>query len=95
MVVAILGTVYAVGDEADEATLSGRLSAATWPDGKPVFTLPMVIGLLIFYALCLQCAATLAVIKRETNSWRWPIFAWVYMTGLGYFGAMAAFQLLS
>jgi ferrous iron transport protein B len=53
----------------------------------------MVIGLLIFYACCLQCAATLAVIRRETNSWRWPIFAWLYMTSIGYLGALLAFQL--
>ena len=92
VVVAVLGTVYAVGDEADEATLAGRLNSATWPDGRAVFTLPMVIGLLIFYACCLQCAATLAVIRRETNSWRWPIFAWVYMTSIGYLGALIAFQ---
>ena len=94
VVIAVLGTVYAVGDAADESTLSNRLKSATWPDGSPVYTLPMVIGLLIFYALCLQCAATLAVIRRETNSWRWPIFAWVYMTGLGYAGALLAYQLL-
>lgn len=92
VVVAVLGTVYAVGDEADEATLSERLKMARHADGSPVFTLPMVIGLLIFYACCLQCAATIAVIKRETNSWRWPIFAWVYMTGLGYLGALLAYQ---
>ncbi len=93
VVIAVLGTVYAVGDDADEGTLSGRLKASTWPDGRPVFTLPMVIGLLIFYACCLQCAATLAVIRRETNTWRWPIFAWLYMTSIGYFGALLAFQL--
>ena len=93
VVVAVLGTVYAVGDDADEATLAGRLKASTWPDGRPVFTLPMVIGLLIFYAMCLQCAATIAVIRRETNSWRWPVFAWGYMTALGYSGALLAFQL--
>ena len=94
VVVAVLGTVYAVGDEADEATLSQRLRSATWPDGRPIFTFPMVIGLLIFYAYCLQCAATLAVIRRETNSWRWPVFAWVYMTSFGYLGALLAYQLL-
>ena len=94
VVVAVLGTVYAVGDDADEATLSERLRSATWPDGRPVFTLPMVLGLLIFYACCLQCAATLAVIRRETNTWRWPAFAWVYMTTIGYVGALLAFQLL-
>jgi len=93
VVVAVLGTIYAVGDEADEATLTGRLTAASRPDGSPVFTLPMVVGLLIFYAFCLQCAATIAVIRRETNSWRWPLFAWSYMTGLGYLGALLAYQL--
>ncbi len=92
VVVAVLGTIYAVGDEADEESLTARLQAASWSDGTPIFTVPMVIGLMIFYAFCLQCAATLAVIRRETNSWRWPIFAWTYMTALGYLGALFAFQ---
>ena len=93
VVVAVLGTIYAVGDDADERSLAGQLRAATWPDGRAVFTLPMVLGLLLFYAWCLQCAATLAVIRRETNSWRWPIVAWSYMTALGYGGALLIFQL--
>ena len=93
VVVAVLGTTYAVGDEADEATLSSRLKSAKRPDGSPVFTLPMVIGLLIFYACCLQCAATIAIIRRETNTWRWPVFAWTYMTAIGYMGALLAYQL--
>jgi len=93
VVIAVLGTVYAVGGEADESTLAGRLKSAKWPDGRAVYTLPMVFGLLIFYACCLQCAATLAVIRRETNGWRWPIFAWVYMTSIGYLGALLVFQL--
>jgi ferrous iron transport protein B len=93
VVIAVLGTVYAVGDDADEGTLSARLKSAKRPDGSPMFTLPMVIGLLIFYALCLQCVATLAIIRRETNTWRWPVFAWTYMTALGYVGALLAYQL--
>jgi ferrous iron transport protein B len=95
VVVAILGTIYAVGEDAaeDENALVERLRSATWPDGRLVFTLPMAIGMLIFYAFCLQCAATIAMIRRETNGWGWPIFAWVYMTGMGYFGAMLAYQL--
>jgi ferrous iron transport protein B len=95
VVVAILGTLYAVGDQATEedSALIERLRSATWPDGRLVFTLPMAMGLLIFYAFCLQCAATIAMIRRETNSWGWAAFAWVYMTGMGYFGAMLAFQL--
>ena len=93
VVIAVLGTVYAVGDEADDVRLAQRLKSATWPDGTAVYTLPMVFGLLIFYACCLQCAATLAVIQRETNSWRWPIFAWVYMSTIGYVGALLVYQL--
>ena len=93
VVIAVLGTVYAVGGAANESTLAGQLKSATWPDGRAVFTLPMVIGLLIFYACCLQCAATLAVIRRETNSWRWPLFAWTYMTSIGYLGALLVYQL--
>ena len=92
VVVAVLGTIYAVGDDADEQSLAARLKSATWPDGRLVFTLPMVLGLLVFYAWCLQCAATLAVIRRETNSWRWPVFAWAYMTVLGYTAALLIYQ---
>jgi len=93
VVVAVLGTIYAVGDEADEQTLSERLQSATWPDGRQVFTLPMVLGLLVFYAWCLQCAATLAIIRRETNSWGWAAFSWAYMTALAYVAALLIFQL--
>ncbi len=93
VVVAVMGTLYAVGSEADEASLITKLRDARWPDGRQIFTLPMVLGLLVFYAWCLQCAATLATIKRETNSWRWPVFAWFYMTTLGYAGALIIYQL--
>jgi len=93
VVVAVLGTLYAVGSEADEKSLAASLRAATWPDGRLVFTLPMVLGLMVFYAWCLQCAATVAVIRRETNTWRWPIFAWTYMSGVAYVGALLVFQI--
>jgi ferrous iron transport protein B len=93
VVVAVMGTIYAVGSEADDQSLSEKLRSAKWPDGRLIFTLPMVLGLLVFYAWCLQCAATLATIRRETNSWRWPIFAWVYMTSIGYGGALVIYQL--
>jgi ferrous iron transport protein B len=92
VVVAVMGTIYAVGAEAEEARLTEKLRAAAWPDGSPIFTLPMVLGLLVFYAWCLQCAATVAIIRRETNSWRWPVFAWSYMTVLGYTGALLIYQ---
>jgi len=92
VVVAVMGTIYAVGSNADEQSLSEKLRSAKWPDGRLIFTLPMVLGLLVFYAWCLQCAATLATIRRETNSWRWPIFAWTYMTSIGYAGAFIIYQ---
>ncbi len=92
VVVAVMGTIYAVGSDADDQRLSEKLRAAKWPDGKLIFTLPMVLGLLVFYAWCLQCAATLATIRRETNSLRWPLFAWTYMTTIGYVGALIVYQ---
>jgi len=96
VVVAVLGTIYAVGAEADETdqTLIDRLRNATWPDGRKVFSTGMAIGLLIFYAWCLQCMATIATIRRETGGWRWPLVAWSYMTLLGYLGALVAYQVL-
>jgi ferrous iron transport protein B len=94
VVIAVLGTIYAVGDAAsNDHALGDRLKDARHADGTRVFTLPMVIGLLVFYAFCLQCAATIAVMYRETNGWRWPLFAWCYMTGLGYLGALLIYQL--
>jgi ferrous iron transport protein B len=99
IVVATLGVVYGVGTEVHAgpaeslAPLQTRLRQAAW-DGtdRPVFTLPTALSVMVFYALCAQCAATLAVIRRETNSWRWPAFAFTYMTVLAYLGALATYQ---
>ena len=95
VVIAALGTIYAVDNAASDAavTLTARIRSARHPDGSPVYTLPMVLGLLIFYALCLQCVSTIAVMRRETGTWTWPALAWCYMTGLGYLGALGAFRL--
>lgn len=96
VVVAVLGTIYAVGNEVDEtdSRLLNRLRNAKNADGNPVFTSGVAIGLMIFYAFCLQCMATVAIMRRETNGWKWPISAWLYMTGLGYVGALLANQFL-
>ena len=93
VVVAVMGTIYAVGADASESSLVDKLNSARWPDGTLIFTLPMVLGMMVFYAWCLQCAATVAIIRRETNSWRWPIFAWLYMSGVAYLGAFLVYQL--
>ncbi len=94
-----LGVIYNLGDvdlEKNEGKLQlqTQLRNATW-DGsqRPVFTVPVALSLMVFFALCAQCAATLVVIKRETNSWRWPVFTFTYMTVLAYLGAMATYQI--
>jgi ferrous iron transport protein B len=94
VIIATLGTIYSLGGEVDESDtgLKSALHGATWPDGRPVFNLSVALSLMVFFALCAQCAATLMVIRRETNSWRWPIFAFVYMTTLAYVGAMITYQ---
>jgi ferrous iron transport protein B len=73
--------------------LQETLQDATW-DGtdRPVFTIPVALGLMVFFSLCAQCGATLVVIKRETGNWFWPIFTFVYMTTLAYLGAMVTYQ---
>jgi ferrous iron transport protein B len=53
---------------------------------------PVALSIMVFFALCAQCAATLMVIKRETNSWRWPVFTFAYMTVLAYFAALVTYQ---
>ena len=94
VVISALGTIYRAGEEADEEGhgLRQALRSATWPDGRRVFNIPVALSLMVFFALCCQCAATLAVIRRETNSWRWPIFTFVYMTALAYLAALVVYQ---
>lgn len=94
IIVATLGTIYSLGaDVADDPpTLIEALRAATWPDGRPVYTLPVAVSIMVFFALCAQCAATLMVIRRETNSWFWPVFAFGYMTLLAYAAAVLVYQ---
>jgi ferrous iron transport protein B len=94
VVVATLGVIFKLGGDVDanSASLHDALHSATWPDGRPLFTLPVALSLMVFFALCAQCAATLATIRRETNSWRWPLFTFVYMTSLAYVAALVTFQ---
>ncbi len=99
VVVATLGVVYNLGDDVDAESQEEvtqyrrRLEKATW-DGsdRKVFNVPVALSIMVFFALCCQCAATLAVIRRETNSWRWPLFTFTYMTTLAYLGALVTYQ---
>ena len=95
IVVATMSTIYNLGDQQDEtsAGLRAKLYKAAWPDGQPVFNLAVALSIVVFFALCCQCGATLATIKRETNSWRWPLLTFAYMTVLAYFGALVTYQI--
>ncbi len=94
VVVATLGTIFALGTDVDEESesLKSTMNAATWPDGSPLFTVPVALSIMVFFALCCQCGATLAVIRRETQSWRWPAFTFAYMTVLAYVAALIVYQ---
>ncbi len=95
VVVATMGTIYNLGGAQDEGSMSLRekLRASTWPDGTKVFNVPVALSIMIFFALCCQCTATLAVIKRELNSWVWPVFTFGYMTAIAYLAALATYQI--
>ena len=94
VIIATMGTIYSLGGDVGEedASLAKQLSAARHPDGTKVFTVAVACSIMVFFALCAQCAATLMVIRRETNSWRWPIFTFGYMTALAYVGALITYQ---
>jgi len=97
--VGTMGIIYnqGRGDSKDpefRSSLGNAIKEARW-DADPernVFTIPVALSVMVFFALCCQCASTLAVIRRETNSWRWPIFTFVYMTVLAYLGALITYQ---
>jgi ferrous iron transport protein B len=94
VIVATLGTIFYLGDEVDEESesLFDAMRNATHADGSPLFTVPVALSIMVFFALCCQCGATLAVIRRETASWRWPLFTFGYMTGLAYVAALVVYQ---
>jgi len=92
--VATMGVVYGVGADVDEESvpLRDKMSRARHPDGRPVYTPLVGLTLMIFFALSCQCMSTLAVVKRETQSWRWPVFLFVYMTSLAYVASLLVYQ---
>lgn len=91
--VSTMALVYGIGEEADETPLRERIRAERHPDGRPVHTPLVGVSLLIFMALACQCIGTLAVVRRETRSWRWPAFLLAYTTALAWVGSFAVFQL--
>lgn len=95
--VGTMATLYSVGEQDDESnqTLRNKLSAAVRPDGSKVYTLATGVSLMIFYVLAMQCMSTLAIVKRETGTWKWAAIQFIYMTLLAYLLSWAAYALLS
>jgi ferrous iron transport protein B len=92
--VATLATIYSVGNQEDDTTIKAKMSAEINPDGTKVFNFATGISLLLFYAFAMQCVSTLAIVKKETNSWKWPLIQLVLMSGFAYLTALIAYQLL-
>ncbi|MFY9464521.1 MAG: ferrous iron transport protein B [Sediminibacterium sp.] len=92
--VGTMATLYSV-EEADDQSLREKLQSATHADGSKVYTLPAAFSLMVFYVLAMQCMSTLAIVKRETKSWKWPVFQLLYMTALAYGMSFLVYTLLS
>ncbi|WP_373519708.1 ferrous iron transport protein B [Pricia sp.] len=92
--VGTLATIYSVGSD-EEQTIQNRMAAEVNPrTKKPLFNLASGISLLLFYAFAMQCMSTLAIVKRETNSWKWPMGQLVFMSAFAYIVALVAYQVM-
>jgi ferrous iron transport protein B len=94
--VSTMSIVYNVAEGTDEDThtrnLAQVMSQQKRPDGTRVYTTLTAITLMVFYVLALQCVSTVAVVRRETNSWKWPLFQWLYMGALAWVFAFVTYQ---
>ena len=93
--VGTLATIYSVGNSSNqETTIKSQMKHEVREDGTSVFNFAAGISLLLFYAFAMQCASTLAIVKKETNSWKWPLVQLVFMSGFAYVTALLAYQFL-
>ena len=98
--ISTLSSVYSLGGDLDteeaegERTILAKMHSELRPDGTPVYTLGTGISLLLYYAFAMQCLSTVAIVRKETNSWKWTAIQWVFMTGIAYISAMLAFLLI-
>ncbi|MCD6012315.1 MAG: feoB [Flavipsychrobacter sp.] len=93
--VGTMATLYSVGDtNSGETTLREKMREAKRNDGSPVYTLATGLSLLLFYVFAMQCMSTLAVVKRETNGWKYPAIQFLYMFGIAYLSSLLVYQLL-
>jgi len=93
--VGTMATLYSVGEQDDNSLrLRDKMKAAAKADGTPVYTLASGLSLMIFYVFAMQCMSTLAIVRRETRSWKWPVIQLIYMTGLAYAMSLLVYQLM-
>jgi ferrous iron transport protein B len=91
--VSTMGVVFnAESSEENTAPLRDALKAARWPDGRVLFTPLVCLSLMVFYVFAMQCMSTIAVVKRETNGWKWPVFQTLYMTGTAWVLSFIVYQ---
>ena len=91
-----MATIYSVGSAGDQTTIMNRLRAErNLETGELRFNMASGLSLLVFYTFAMQCMSTLAVVKRETNGWKWPMIQLVYMTTLAYLASLFVYQVLS
>ncbi|HMP17371.1 MAG TPA: nucleoside recognition domain-containing protein, partial [Gemmatales bacterium] len=97
IMVGVLGILFDVGEveEEEQQTLARELQKAIWENEpqRKLFSLATALSILVFFALCCQCASTLAVIARESNSWFWPLITFIYMTVLAYVAAFVTYHI--
>ena len=92
--VSTLATIYSVGSEEEETIKNRMASEVNEARREPLFNLASGISLLLFYAFAMQCMSTLAIVKKETNSWKWPLYQLLVMTVFAYLVALLAYQIL-
>ncbi|HRN98686.1 MAG TPA: ferrous iron transport protein B, partial [Flavobacterium sp.] len=92
--VGTLATIYSVGDVENDETIKSKMASEVHEDGTKVFNFASGISLLLFYAFAMQCASTLAIVKKETNGWKWPLAQLLFMSALAYVSALVAYQIL-
>ena len=91
--VSTMGIVYSVGSDDEETEpLSAAMKSDAYPDGMPVWSPLIAVSVLVWFVLAMQCMSTLAIVKRETGGWRWPLFMLVYMNGLAYVVCLVIYQ---
>lgn len=90
--VSTMSIIFNMEEDSEDETLREGFASATWPDGRPLFTPLVCVSVMVFFVFAMQCIATVGVVVRETNGWKWPLFQLFYMTVLAYVMALFVYQ---